>query len=172
MQCASIEFHRAPCFSFHARVFFHYRRHDSPHPARALPRNHAALCSMAGRNGRDQWRGGNPGRLRSLFSSNARRCRLGTDRVARRRFPREHSGALDRHGLRRSRSAHLDALGAVALSTALHRVDLSRLFKDEITSRVPTGCPCSLHAIDSGGSPRIKREDGAHAVPAKREQRI
>ena len=103
--------------------------------ARALPRNHADHIF----HGRPRWSrsvaGGILGGLGVCFRPTRVAAGWGLNRVTCRGFPREHSGALDRHGFRRSRSAHLDALGAAALSTAVHRLDLSRLFKDEMTSR-------------------------------------
>ena len=127
MRCASIEFHRARFFSIRPRAFFHCRRHSSSDRAWTLPRDHAHLRSLAGSNGRAEWRGRNSGRPRSLFSRHADRGGLVSDRVTGRRLSRQHSRHLDRHGHRRAFNTGLDPLGTPAPPTAVHRVGLLRL---------------------------------------------
>lgn len=84
---------------------------------------------MACGNGRDQRRGGNPGRPRSLLSRHASGGGLVPDRVVARSLPGQHSHYLDRDGYWRLCPTGLDALGAAALPTAVHRVGLQRLFE-------------------------------------------
>jgi hypothetical protein len=144
MDCASIEFHRAPCFSFRARAFFHCRGLSSSHHARALPRDHAHLRSLARSHDRAERRGRNPGRPGSLFSRHAGSSRLVADRIIVRRLFRKHSRHLDRHGRWPIFNADLDALGTPALPTAIRRVGLLRLLKEQ---RLATGCRWALMGL-------------------------